>query len=70
MVYASRSIILEHVRATGKLPEVNPPGGFPTACTMLIRDRVSDPSLTKDQKLVYDAILQEETSWWRSTIGE
>jgi hypothetical protein len=59
MVYASRSSIVEHVRASGKLPDVIPLGGFPTACNVLVRKRGTDPILTEDEKLVYDAILRE-----------
>jgi hypothetical protein len=59
MVYASRSSIVEHIRATGKLPDVIPLGGFPTACNVLVRERGTDPILSEDEKLVYDAILRE-----------
>lgn len=59
MVYASRNSIVEHVRATGKLPEVIPLGGFPTACSVLTRQRGTDPILNDDEKLVYDAIVRE-----------
>ena len=59
MVYASRRSIVEHVRATGKLPDVIPLGGFPTACNVLVRERGTDPILSENEKLVYDAIIRE-----------
>lgn len=59
MVYATRQGIVDHVRATGHLPEVIPLGGFPTAMNVLIHQRGSDPVLNEKEKLVYDAILRD-----------
>jgi hypothetical protein len=59
MVYASRHTIVDHVRATGKLPDVIPMLGFPVAMKVLIGRRGTDPDLTEDEKMVYDAILRE-----------
>lgn len=59
MVYATRSEIVDEVRATGKLPRVIPMGGFPTVMRVLIEQRGTDPILNEKEKLVYDAILRE-----------
>jgi len=59
MVYASRQTLVDHIRATGKLPDVIPMGGFHIAMKVLIRERGTDPDLTEDEKMVYDAILRE-----------
>jgi len=70
MVYASRSSLVDYVRLSGKLPHVIPMGRFHIAMRVLIEKRGTDPILTENEKLVYDAILREKTSsWWWSQVG-
>lgn len=59
MVYAFHQSILDHVKATGRLPEVIPSDDFPTACNVLVRKRGTDPILSEDGKLVFYDILRE-----------
>ncbi len=58
-LYASRSWILEHVRATGRLPERFTLGGGVIGMRLLIEARGTDITLTPDEQLVYEAILRE-----------
>jgi hypothetical protein len=58
-LYASRKGVLEHVRATGRLPEVIQTGGFDIGMRLLIRNRGTDITLSEDEQLVFEAILRE-----------
>ena len=60
MVYGSRKELVEEIRDTGKLPKKILPGGFHIAAKVLIRQRGTDPILTEDEQLVYDAIIREK----------
>jgi virulence-associated protein VagC len=51
--------VLDHLRATGKLPEdLEMPGAY-IGMRLLIERRGTDITLTPDEQLVYDAILRE-----------
>jgi hypothetical protein len=58
-IYASKPGLVEYVKEYGCLPEIIEPGGFPIACTVIIRLRGTNIRLRKNEKLVYDAILRE-----------
>lgn len=57
-LYASYGPTLEHVRATGHLPEEIPTGGRDIGMRLLIERRGTDITLTPDEQLVYDAIVR------------
>jgi hypothetical protein len=58
-LYASRPSVLDHLRATGKLPaDLEMPGAY-IGMRLLIERRGTDITLTPDEQLVYDAILRE-----------
>lgn len=59
MVYATSKELVEQVRTIGKLPKNIAPGGFHIAARFLIERRGTDPTLTEDEKLVFDAIVRE-----------
>ena len=59
MVYATNKDLVEHLRTTGKLPKRVNPGGFHIAARVLIERRGTDPTLSEDEKLVFDVILRE-----------
>lgn len=58
-LYASRERVLEHVRATGRLPKRIELGGAWIGVRLLIERRGTDIRLTPDERLVYKAILKE-----------
>ena len=58
-VYATNARVVDTVRKTGKLPETIPNGGLHIAANVIIRKRGEDITLTKDEQLVFDAILRE-----------
>jgi hypothetical protein len=58
MLYATRKNIVETVKQTGRIPDVIPMGGFPTAMRVLLERRGPDPELTEVEKMVYDAIVR------------
>ena len=51
--------VLDHVRATGRLPETLGNGGACIGLRLLIERRGTDITLTPDEQLVFDAILRE-----------
>jgi hypothetical protein len=58
-LYASRPWILEHVRATGSLPEEFTLPGAQIGLRLLIEARGRDITLTPDEELMYQAIVRE-----------
>jgi hypothetical protein len=58
-LYASRQRIVDHVRATGRLPEELNLGGAHIGARLLVEARGTDITLTPDERLVYDAILRD-----------
>jgi hypothetical protein len=58
-LYAHRPGVVEHVRATGRLPQEIATGGAEIGLKLLIRRRGVDITLTDDEQLVFDAILRE-----------
>ena len=58
-LYASRKVVLEHVRATGRLPDEIHSGGMDIGMRLLIKQRGTDITLSEDEQLVFDAILKE-----------
>jgi hypothetical protein len=58
-LYAARPGVVEHVRATGRLPERINMGGAEIGLRHLIKDRGRDITLTEDEQLVYDAIVRD-----------
>jgi hypothetical protein len=59
-LYASRPGVLEHVRATGRLPDKINMGGAHIGMRLLIEKRGTDITLTPNEKLVYDALIKEK----------
>jgi virulence-associated protein VagC len=59
-LYASRSGVVEYVRANGRLPKEINIGGADIGMRLLIERRGTDITLTPDEQLVYDAILKEK----------
>ena len=60
ILYATRSDIVAHVTATGKLPAKIPLGGFPTAMNFLLRRRGLDSPLSESETLVFKAIKHDK----------
>lgn len=58
-VYAGRRGVVDHVRATGRLPPEIHQGGAHIAARVLVEARGTDITLTPDEQLVYEAILRE-----------
>lgn len=58
-LYASRRWIVEHVRATGRLPSELNLGGAHIGARLLVEVRGTDISLTPDEELVYEAIVRD-----------
>jgi hypothetical protein len=58
-LYASRDGVVEHVLATGELPQSIPTGGAHIGMRLLIERRGVDITLTPDEQLVFDAIMRE-----------
>ena len=58
-VYAKKPYVLEHVRATGRLPNEIRTGGDRIEMRLLVLKRGEDIFLTPDERLVYEAILRE-----------
>lgn len=52
ILYAKKPGVVEHIRATGKLPEEIDTGGFATGLRVTIQRRGTDPVLTEDEELV------------------
>ena len=59
---------MEHVRATGKLPDTISKPGIYIGMGILIKDRGTDISLSPDEQLVYDAIIKEKRTPGGSVI--
>jgi hypothetical protein len=59
ILYANNPNVVSYLKATGKLPEEIPNGGFPTGMRVIIERRGLDPTLHEDEQLVYEAILRE-----------
>jgi hypothetical protein len=57
-LYALKPRVLEHVKATGELPEHIPTGGSDIAMRWLIEHRGTDIELTADEELVLQAIVR------------
>ena len=57
-LYAQIKGVLEHVKATGKLPRKISQGGADIGMRLLIKRRGTDIKLTAEEKLVYNAILR------------
>lgn len=57
-LYAQMKGVLEHVRATGKLPQKMRHGGADIGMRLLIERRGTNIKLTAEEKLVYEAILR------------
>ena len=57
-VYATRESIVVYVKEHGCLPEKIELGGFPIAFSKIIQWRGTNIRLRKNEKLVYDAIIQ------------
>ncbi len=58
-VYATSSKLVDYVREHGCLPDEIPLNGFPIAMKKIIEWRGIDLKLTKNEKLIYDAIISE-----------
>lgn len=58
-IYTKIRGVLDHIRETGKLPQVIDNGGAHIGANLLIRARGRDITLTDDEQLVFDAILRE-----------
>jgi len=58
-LYASRRWVVEHVRATGALPEQIHRGGAHIGARLLVDRRGTDIVLTDDERLVHEAIVRE-----------
>jgi hypothetical protein len=59
ILYANNPNVVLYLKATGKLPEEIPNGGFPIGMRVIIERRGMDPELREDEQLVYEAILRE-----------
>jgi hypothetical protein len=59
-IYASRPGVVEHVRKTGKLPKEINTGGGEIQTRVLIEQRGNDITLTSEEQLVFDAIINEK----------
>ena len=57
-LYAQIRGVLEHIRATGRLPKKINAGGAHIGMRLLIERRSTDITLTPDEQLVYDAIIR------------
>lgn len=60
VAYASRPSIVVCVRSNGRLPSKIELDGFPIVPKFIARRRGLDPVLSKDEQLVFDAILREK----------
>ena len=58
-LYAKRKVIVDHVRATGHLPDEIHTGGMDIGMRLLIKQRGTDITLSEDEQLIYEAILNE-----------
>ena len=59
-VYATQKDWLQHVKDTGRLPEISKPRPWLVhVANHIIRKRGRDVTLSPDEQLVYDAILRE-----------
>jgi hypothetical protein len=56
-LYALRPGVLDHVKATGRLPERIPTGGSNIGMQLLIERRGVNLTLTAEEQLVYEAIV-------------
>ena len=59
-VYATCRGVVEHVRATGHLPDEFPSGGLSIASRLIIQQRGVDNVLTPNEELVLRAILVDK----------
>ena len=60
ILYADRASILAHVKATGHIPKIEK-ATFGCGFAHIIERRGSDPELSPDEQLVYDALLRDGT---------
>jgi hypothetical protein len=57
-LYASRRGVVDHVRATGSLPEGFSLDGGAIGARLIVEARGTDITLTPDEQLVYEAIVR------------